>query len=113
MQRLDDFRQELRDRFGPLPESAQWLVRLAELRLLAARWQIVDVHLEKSLAGPLDVVLGYRNPRKIGKLATRSEGRIRVVDDATAYCRLEGTEDEPAELFALLQHLLRFPERPL
>jgi transcription-repair coupling factor (superfamily II helicase) len=113
MQRLDDFRQELRDRFGPLPESAQWLLRLAELRLLAARWQIVDVHLEKSLAGPLDVVLGYKNPRKIGKLATRSEGRIRVVDDATAYCRLEGTQDEPAELFALLQHLLRFPERPL
>jgi transcription-repair coupling factor (superfamily II helicase) len=113
MQRLEDFRQELRDRFGPLPESAQWLLRLAELRLLAARWQIVDVHLEKSLAGPLDVVLGYRNPRKIGKLATRSEGRIRVVDDATAYCRLEGTEDGPPELFALLQHLLRFPERPL
>jgi transcription-repair coupling factor (superfamily II helicase) len=113
MQRLDDFRQELRDRFGPLPESAEWLVRLAELRLLAARWQVIEVHLEKSPAGPTDVVLVYRNPRKIAKLAARSEGRLRVVDTATAYCRLQGREEEPAALFAVLQHLLRFPERPL
>jgi transcription-repair coupling factor (superfamily II helicase) len=113
MQRLEDFRQELRDRFGPLPEPAQWLVHLAELRLLAARWQIVSVHLEKSPAGPVDVVLGYRNPRKIAKLAARSAGRLRVVDGATAYCRLQGQEDEPGALFTLLQHLLRFPERPL
>src|SRR5262249_35878317 len=30
-ERLDDFRQELRDRFGPLPEAVEWLLRLAEL----------------------------------------------------------------------------------
>jgi transcription-repair coupling factor (superfamily II helicase) len=113
LQRLDDFRQELRDRFGALPEKAEWLLRLAELRLLATRWQIVDVHLEKSPAGPTDVVLGYRSPRKVAKLAERSEGRIRVVDQATAYCRLSGHEEPPAELFALLKHLLRLPERPL
>jgi transcription-repair coupling factor (superfamily II helicase) len=112
-QRLDDFRQELRDRFGALPEKAEWLLRLAELRLLAAKWQIVDIHLEKSPAGPTDVVLGYRSPRKVAKLAERSEGRIRVVDQATAYCRLADHEEEPAELYALLKHLLRFPERPL
>ena len=35
LDRLEDFRQELRDRFGPLPEPAEWLLRLAELRLLA------------------------------------------------------------------------------
>src|SRR5205814_10210779 len=44
--RLEDFRQELRDRYGPIPEPAQWLLRLAELRLLAARWQVATVHLE-------------------------------------------------------------------
>jgi len=27
--RLDDFRQELRDRFGPPPEPADWLLRMA------------------------------------------------------------------------------------
>jgi transcription-repair coupling factor (superfamily II helicase) len=111
--RLEDFRKELCDRFGPLPEPADWLVRLAELRLLATRWQIVAIHLEKSLAGPLDVVLGYRSPRKAARLAERSGGRIRVVDANTAYCRLQGREDEPNNLYALLKHLLRFPERQL
>ena len=47
LEKIDDFRQELRDRFGPLPEPAEWLMRLAELRLLAARWQVATVHLEK------------------------------------------------------------------
>ncbi len=73
-QRLEDFRQELRDRYGALPEPAEWLMRLAELRLLAAKWQIAEVHLEKSSAGPTDIVLGYRSPRKMAKLAERSEG---------------------------------------
>src|SRR5262249_27628873 len=36
LERLDDFRQELRDRFGPPPEPVEWLLRLTELRLLAA-----------------------------------------------------------------------------
>ena len=84
---------------------------LSELRLLATRWQIVDVHLEDSLAGPTDVVLGYRSPRKMAKLTARSEGRIRVIDAATAYCRLSGKEEEAAELYELLKHLLRLPER--
>ena len=51
LERLEDFRQELRDRFGPLPEPAEWLLRLAELRLLAARWQVATVHLEAEPAG--------------------------------------------------------------
>ena len=65
LERLEDFRQELRDRFGPLPEPAEWLLRLAELRLLAAHWQVATIHLEKPIeggSGPTDVVLGYRNP---------------------------------------------------
>src|SRR5439155_11315666 len=51
--RLEDFRQELRDRFGPVPESAEWLLRQAEIRLLAARWHIASIRLEKaSLEAP-------------------------------------------------------------
>ena len=88
-------------------------MRLAELRLLAAKWQIVEVHLEKSSTGPTDVVLGYRSPRKMAKLAERSEARIRIVDAATAYFRLAGSEEEPEPLYALLKHLLRFPEPPI
>ncbi len=108
--RLDDFRQELRDRFGPLPEPAEWLLRLAELRLLAAHWKVASIHLEKPAeggSGPTDVVLGYRNPRRIQELAARSDGRLRVVDDASAYFRPTGEELEPLALYETLRDLLR------
>jgi len=135
LERLEDFRQELRDRFGPFPEAVDWLLRLAEVRLLAARWQVTSVHLEdqnikfktqttnnnqkqksktKSLEEsyrPVDLVLGYRNPRKMERLAKRSEGRLRIVDATSAYFRLRRDEQEPMALFACLQELLRPPER--
>jgi len=135
LERLEDFRQELRDRFGPFPEAVDWLLRLAEVRLLAARWQVTSVHLEdqnikfktqttnnnqkqksktKSLEEsyrPVDLVLGYRNPRKMERLAKRSEGRLRIVDATSAYFRLRREEQEPMALFACLQELLRPPER--
>jgi transcription-repair coupling factor (superfamily II helicase) len=114
LERLEDFRQEVRDRFGPLPEPTAWLLRLAELRLLAARWQIATIHLEQVLdksSGPLDVVLGYRSARKIKRLAEQSKGRLRVVDAASAYYRLAPAETEPEAMYALLKELLRLPSQ--
>ena len=104
--RLEDFQQELRDRFGPLPEAAQWVVRLAELRLLAARWQIANIHLEKR-----DLVVKYRNPRKMRRLVARSGKRLHIVDPESAYLRLAAAETEPLALYAYLKELLRLPER--
>jgi transcription-repair coupling factor (superfamily II helicase) len=111
-ERLDDFRQELRDRFGPPPEPVEGLLRLAELRLLAARWQIAMIQLEgnhEHRLGPVDVVFHYRNGRKIHSLAARSSRRLRIVDDTRAYLRLEPAEMEPLALYGLLKDLLRFP----
>jgi hypothetical protein len=62
---------------------------------------------------PVDLVLGYRNLRKMERLAARSQGRLRIVDSTSAYFRLRPDEAAPAELFAGLKHLLRLPERPL
>jgi transcription-repair coupling factor (superfamily II helicase) len=135
LERFQDFRGELRDRFGPIPEPTEWLLRLAELRLLAARWQIATVHLEGSgLPSPLaskrdarnsdsepspltasvvDIVLGYRSARLIERAAKRSDGRLIVVDDRSAYFRLRPGEREPDALYAALKGLLRFPDRRL
>jgi transcription-repair coupling factor (superfamily II helicase) len=110
LERVEDFRQELRDRFGPLPEPAEWLVRLAELRLLAARWRVATVHLEKppeGVVGPTDVVLGYRSKKRVGELAGRSGGRLRVVDESSAYFRPRPEELEPEALYTTLKDLLR------
>jgi transcription-repair coupling factor (superfamily II helicase) len=85
--KLADFRQELRDRYGPLPETAEWLLRAAEVRLLAARWGIVSLHrLDK------DLVFTYRSARLIKKLAQRAGSRMRVVDGQAAYWRLAGED---------------------
>src|SRR5260370_13256462 len=35
--RLEDFKNELRDRFGPIPRTVEWLRRLGELRPLSLR----------------------------------------------------------------------------
>ncbi|HZU37201.1 MAG TPA: transcription-repair coupling factor, partial [Gemmataceae bacterium] len=102
--RLEDFRGELRDRFGPLPEPAEWLLRTAELRVLAARWQVTSIHLENR-----DVVLHYRSARQMKRLADRSQGRLRVVDTNSAYFRLEPAETEADALYAVLKDLLRLP----
>jgi transcription-repair coupling factor (superfamily II helicase) len=110
LERLDDFRQELRDRFGPIPELAEWMLRLAHLRLLAARWQIATVHLEgpaEGSAGPTDVVLVYRSDRQIRRLADRSDGRLRVVDAESAYFRLKANEESLDALYETLERLLR------
>jgi transcription-repair coupling factor (superfamily II helicase) len=109
LDRLNDFCQEMRDRFGPLPEPAEWLMRLAELRLLSAQWKIASIHLEKSAevgSSAIDLVFGYRNPRRIQELADSSEGRVRVVDDASAYFRLTGKELEPEMLYVKLRNLM-------
>ena len=154
--RLADFRTELRDRYGPWPDTVEWLLRLAELRLLASRWQIASVHLEgkgvrerraedggrrpedgerraedgerrteedgKSrsasarivldpIAGAIDVVFGFRNLHKMNKLVKRTGPRLRIVDDQSAFFRLEAAEVEPLALFECIRHLLRLPER--
>ncbi len=124
--RLEDFRAELRDRYGNLPSTVEWMLRLAEIRILAGWWHVAALHLEsKGMAelksdveplplqspNPIDVVLGYRNPRKIERLAKRANGRLRVVDAAQAYFRLKPKEFEPMALYETLKELLQIPER--
>jgi transcription-repair coupling factor (superfamily II helicase) len=100
--KLDDFRQELRDRYGSPPEPAEWLLRAAEVRLLAARWGIVSIHrLDK------DLVLTYRSARLIRKLAERAGPQLRVVDGKAAYWR--STEIAPLGQHSRLVTLLGRP----
>jgi transcription-repair coupling factor (superfamily II helicase) len=56
---------------------------------------------------PTDVVLGYRNRKRIEALAAQSGGRLRVVDDRSAYFRLRPAELEAGALYECLRGLLR------
>jgi transcription-repair coupling factor (superfamily II helicase) len=104
VKKLADFRQELRDRFGPIPTEAEWMLRMADLRLLAARWQIGSIHRNGQ-----DLVFAYRSANLAKKVADRSGGRLKVVDDNNLYLRLGLGEDEPEILHGLLRQVLRLP----
>ncbi len=107
LHRLEDFRQELRDRFGPLPESAEWLLRQAEVRLLASRWHIARIRLETVIeGGPTDMVLEYRSARRMEKLAKQSRGELRVVDESSAYLRMPPGAKNQEELYKRLKRVL-------
>jgi transcription-repair coupling factor (superfamily II helicase) len=100
--KLDDFRQELRDRYGPTPEAVEWLLRTTEIRLLCVRWHIAGVHRD----GP-DLVFTYRNADKAKQLAALSRGRLKVVDEKALYLRLKPEDGEkPEELYRLLLAVL-------
>jgi transcription-repair coupling factor (superfamily II helicase) len=89
LERLADFRQELIDRFGPLPRPAENLCAEAELRILAERWQIERIHVEDEFA-----VLTYRRATRIEALARLRPGQVRIVDERRAYVPL-GDEKRP------------------
>lgn len=110
LDRLDDFEQELSDRYGSLPEPARWLIRQTRLRLLATTWRITTLHLEhpgENRIGPIDLVLTYSDQKRINKLTATSKGRLRIVDSKTAYFRLQDWELEPLQLLELLCQLLK------
>ena len=71
---LIEFADELRDRFGPVPDAAGRMLRIRELQVFARRWQIRDIHLEDGYA-----VFEYRNPNLIRELAGHQGGRLRIV----------------------------------
>ena len=101
LDRLADFRQELLDRFGPLPGPAENLMAEAELRLLAEKWQLGRIHVQDDYA-----VLTYRSAKRIEALAKAHPGLVRVADDRTAYVPLDDRRPPAARIAAALKLLL-------
>jgi transcription-repair coupling factor (superfamily II helicase) len=99
--KLDDFRKELRDRFGPSPEPVEWLLRTTHIRLLCLKWQIAALHRNAN-----DLIFSYRSRRLADKLDAHTNRRIKVVDDKSLYLRLKPEDDTPEAMFALLTQLL-------
>src|SRR4029078_7514708 len=102
LKKLDDFRQELRDRYGPPPEGVEWLLRTTEIRLLCVRWQIASIHrLDR------DLIFTYRHAEKAKQLSAQSRGRAKVVDEKSIYLRLRPEDHDSAEgLYQLLRGVL-------
>jgi transcription-repair coupling factor (superfamily II helicase) len=99
---LAEYRDELRDRFGPIPDVVDNLFKLKQLQILARAWQIDDIHLEEDFA-----VLGYRSAPKIRELVKRAGSRLRIVDGRSAYLVLQKPLPSTESILRTLEALLR------
>jgi len=78
------------------------------VRLLCVRWQVASIHRD----GP-DLVFGYRSEKRARQLAEQSRGRVKVVDEKSAYLRLRPEEDDPEAIYRLLIAVLNPDARPV
>jgi transcription-repair coupling factor (superfamily II helicase) len=102
LQELEELRQTVRDRFGPIPPEVVNLFHLAELRLAAQQWAICSVRVEDRF-----VVFGYLIRALIEELRQRCRGRLRIVDDRSAYLPLPPQVLKGPGLIRELKSLLR------
>jgi transcription-repair coupling factor (superfamily II helicase) len=99
---LADYRAELADRFGPPPSAARRMVALTELRIDAAMWGVSSVRREQSY-----LVFSYTNRQRVEQLVKRNRGRLRVVDDHSAYLTLPQGVAAPDQIIDTAKSVLR------
>ena len=104
---LEDFRTELVDRFGPPPPVVQRMMLLAELRIAAHAWQIHAIHREDKY-----IVFQYAAGAPIHDLAAQSRGRLRVVDERSAYLPVDQQLTQPDQILEYTKALLQCGAAP-
>jgi transcription-repair coupling factor (superfamily II helicase) len=102
---LEDFRSELVDRFGEPPPPVERLLALAELKMDAATWQISAIFVENDF-----VVFRYDNRQRIEQLARQHKGKLRVVDEKSAYLPLPKDLTDTDRIWRITKSLLRLPQ---
>jgi len=100
---LESLAEELRDRFGPLPEPAVQFISLKELELLAYGWGIQGIRLEEERFA----VLNYTNDQQIHDLVGRYGRGLRIVDRRNAYLDLPKKGLQGPKLVDFLKSVLR------
>ena len=99
---LNQFRDELRDRFGAVPAPAGRLLEVKEVQLLCRNWKIEEVRLEENRFA----VFTWKDALKIRSLAKLVGSDFRVVDSKSAYYVLPDPAATNEELLAALRDVL-------
>ncbi len=99
---IDRLGEELRDLFGPIPEQVTLTLELARLRLLAGRFAIKRIIVQKP-----DVIFTFDEEANATNLFARWPGTVRIPDPRTVHLRLEKHDFEPNSLLGLLRKVLR------
>jgi len=98
--KIDDFRTELRDRYGPVPTLR--MVAAPDRASLAGR-SLAGGTIHRN--GP-DIVLTYRSAKRIKQLVEKSRGRLKWSMNRGAYWRLQEGEDGPERLYGMLKGVM-------
>ena len=96
--------KDLRDAFGPLPESVETLLALAEIRVLAFPWGIRSI-----VVDPPDVIFSVDDLDRVQALFAEGPGSPRVPDHKTVHWRLGKRYLEALTLLAILRKQLARP----
>lgn len=96
------FRQELVDRFGPLPAPVERLLQIAELRIDAASWLITAIYTENEY-----LVFRYSSRTQLERLARCHDGRLRIVDESSAYLPVGKQVSDSDAILEMAKSVLR------
>jgi len=99
---IESLRDELIDRFGPLPPPVERLLWLAEMRIDAAIWQIEAIWVEQRKY----LGMRYGDRGRIETLAKLRRGKLRIVDDRSVYATIPKEVDTPQDLLKWVKSVL-------
>jgi transcription-repair coupling factor (superfamily II helicase) len=99
---LGELQKDVTDAFGELPQQAEVLFALTELRLLAGMYGI-----ESIIRKDPDVVLKVREANKAQSVLLAAPGSLRVIDETTVYLRPPAVYLQPETLLIMLRNLIR------
>ena len=97
---IGEVREELTDRFGPLPKPVKRLLVASEIKLLAASWQIDAIQLRDKY-----LVFEYSVRPRMDRLS-KERPMIPIIDDHTAMVTLKSAKIAPSKLLSLVKSLL-------
>lgn len=81
---IDELKEELIDRFGPIPDATEDLFRRIELKLDAAVWEITSVRSNAQF-----LVFDFANRKRMEQLRSMKRSRLRLTDNQQAFWPLD------------------------
>ncbi|UUO05759.1 transcription-repair coupling factor [Blastopirellula sp. J2-11] len=99
---LTNLKEEMQDRFGPFPDPVERMLRMTEIKLDAAFWQINAIFLEEEY-----LVLQYSDRGRVEQLARLRGRNFRIVDDKSVYVPLKSSEQDADAIIHKTKSILR------
>lgn len=99
---IESIQEELRDRFGPLPDEVEQLLILREIQLLSWFWGIEEIRIEDGY-----FLFQYKDSQQIERLKHIIGKDLRIADYKTAYLVLPHLAELEKSLFSHLKEVLQ------